>query len=355
MPIQKAQKQRKSGRAGKIEDVAAATGVSIMTVSRAMRGVEGVSESKRAEILKAAKRLSYVPNSNARSLAVAHSDLIGISLPTFLDDVFADILEGMRSALDNAGFETVIDTTGYCERREEAWVDRMLAWHPAGVILGGVHHSPAVSASLKSARIPTLQTWDYTPDPIDICVGIDHFAAGGLAGSQLLERGYRRPGIVGVTRGRDLRAEARFAGFRDAFASAGVTDIPESRIDKHASFEAGMLGAQALLEQSRPVPDVLFFLSDHMAFGGLSACEAQDLRTPEDIGIMGFNGLGINTVLRRPLATIVSPRKQMGHLGARNLLARIHGVRTERHVALPVEFQPGGTLRSLPGESPVHD
>jgi len=102
----------------KIEDVAKRANVSIMSVSRAIRGVEGVSEKKRVEILKIARQMKYMPNSNARSLAVANSNLIGISLPTFAGEVFGDILKGMRQTFDQAGYSSVIDTTEYSRDAE---------------------------------------------------------------------------------------------------------------------------------------------------------------------------------------------------------------------------------------------
>ncbi|MFN4130016.1 MAG: LacI family DNA-binding transcriptional regulator, partial [Paracoccaceae bacterium] len=92
----------------RIVDLAARVGVSAMTVSRALRGVEGVSEAKRSEILLLAKRLNYLPDMTARSMVVANSNLVGIALPTLFNDVFADVLSGMRGTFRSAGFATVI-------------------------------------------------------------------------------------------------------------------------------------------------------------------------------------------------------------------------------------------------------
>lgn len=329
----------------RIEDVAAAVGVSAMTVSRALRGVEGVSERKRSEILRVARRLGYVPNKSARSLAVAHSNLIGLSFPHFFDDVFPDILDGMRATFDKAGYETVVDISGYSKEREEGWVDRMLAWHPAGVVLSGVHHAASVRRRLREARIPTLEVWDYSVDPIDICVGIDHAAVGTLAARHLMACGYRQPALVGIAAGLDARAEARFAGFRAMWEELGLGTVGEARTERTPSFEGGMDAIKALFGGERPAADSLFFLNDHMAFGGLCACEALGLNVPADIGIIGFNGLGINTVLAKPMTTIVTPRRLMGSTGARNLLARICGARIEPQVALPVTLEVGKTTR----------
>ncbi|MGL4440580.1 MAG: LacI family DNA-binding transcriptional regulator [Bosea sp. (in: a-proteobacteria)] len=327
-------------------------GVSIMTVSRAMRGVEGVSSARRTEILNVAKQLGYRPNRTARSLAASHSTLIGISLPTLYNEVFADILDGMRRAFDVAGYDLVLDNSDYDSRREALWVERMIDWKPAGVILSGVDHTPEVREELRAAGIPTLEIWDQCADPIDICVGIDHVAAGRLLGHQLVACGYRKPAFVGVEEGRDPRAEKRLSGLSAALMEAGIRELTVRRSEKHASFEAGMNGTRALLASGGAPPDCICYLNDHMAFGGLSTCEKLGLATPEDIGIIGFNGLGINAVLPRPLTTVITPRLLMGSLGARTLLARINGAKVERQSVVPVELSIGATTRPPPNKGP---
>lgn len=328
-----------------IREVAEAAAVSMMTVSRAIRGVEGVSEKKRAEILRIAKKLNYVPNSNARSLAVENSNLVGISLPTFANDVFAEILAGMRGTFEGAGYSSVIDTTEYSLESEDRWVDRLLTWRPAAVILTGVDHLPGVREKLRTASIPTLEIWDVIDDPIDICVGIDHQAAGYELGRHAAGLGYRSPAFVGAPLGRDRRADARQRGIKQAFdeVSSSVPMRVAGRAERHA-FGAGAAGVDELLQDS--MPDVVFFLNDHMAFGGMMACDRRGLRIPEDIGVVGFNALDLTTVLPVPMTTARTPRRHMGIVGARNLLARIHGVETERSTALPIELVAGKTTRS---------
>lgn len=197
---------------------------------------------------------------------------------------------------------------------------------------------------LRGAGLPVLELWDVTDDPIDICVGIDHRAVGQAMGAQLVRLGYRRPAYVGIPPGRDLRAEKRLAGLTAAFAAAdiAVTDI---RVDAAPSFEAGRDGTKTVLAQALR-PDVLYYLNDHLAFGGLMACEAAGVDVPGEIGIAGFNGLNINNVLPRQLTTSVTPRALMGRTAARTLVAAIRGVRTERHVAMPVPIEHGATTRS---------
>jgi LacI family gluconate utilization system Gnt-I transcriptional repressor len=329
----------------RIEDVAAAAGVSAMTVSRALRGVDGVGPARRAEIERIAAAMNYVPNGNARSLVASHSTLVGISVPNLMNDVFPEILLAMRRTLTAAGFDTVIDTTEYDAAREEAWVRRLIGWSPAAVVLTGVHHTPRVRQWLRASGVPTLEFWDWTADPIDICVGIDHEAAGRTLGAHVCALGYRRPAFVGVAQGHDLRADARLRGLRDSFRLGAGVPVAAVETARDPSFSAGFQGTQALLAQDGPRPDVVFYLSDHLAFGGMMALQAAGLSAPEDIGVAGFNALNITTVLPTALTTLRTPRHEMGLAGARNILARIHGVAPPRAVCLPAPIVAGDTTR----------
>lgn len=334
-----------SDEKAKIGDVARAVGVSIMTVSRAIRGIEGVSPGRREEILRVARQLGYRPNRNAISLAAAHSDLIAISLPTFHNEVFAEILEGMRRTFDRAGFDTLLDVSDYDLDREASWVERMIDWRVAGIILSGTDHAPGVAERLRRAAIPTLELWDHTADPIDVGVGIDHEEAGRMLGRHLVAIGYERAVYIGVAAGHDPRAEKRLAGLACVFREAGLPTVGIERVDRHASFEAGKAGTIAVLDRAGTRPDVLCYLNDNMAFGGFETCAARGLAVPEDIGIAGFNGLGINEVLAKRLTTVVTPRREMGSAGAQALLARIRGVASRRRTALATILRPGETTR----------
>lgn len=291
----------------KIADVAEAAGVSIMSVSRALRGIEGVSEATRARILAAAEDLGYVPSRLAGALAGSTSTLVCISVPTLFDAVFAEIIGGMRETLARAGLETIIETSDYDPAREAAWVARMVEWSPAALVLSGVDHAPRTVERLRGARMPVMELWDVAEDPVDLNVGVDHRDLGRRMGAHLAGLGYRRPAYVGITPGRDPRAEKRAAGLAEAFAEAGAS-LQQARVDAPPSFEAGRDGAHLALGLS-PRPDVLCFVNDHLAFGGLAACDAAGLSAPEDIGVVGFNGLNINNVLPRRLTTTATPRE----------------------------------------------
>lgn len=328
-----------------LQDVAEAAGVSVMTVSRALRGIEGVSETRRKAITRIAKRLNYFPNNNARALVATNSDLVGISFPTLFNDVFADVFDGMRRTFEHAGLATVVDTTSYKPDVELEWVDRVMSWHPAAIVLTGNDHHKDVPTKLRKAGIPTLELWDVCDDPIDICVGIDHFDAGLKIGNYAVSLGYRRPGFVGGKIGRDPRADKRRHGIEQAFIQSGCSaPIALSLQDNTNAFLSGEAGVHDLMSRPEP-PDVIFFVNDHLAFGGIAACESRGIAVPEKVGLVGFNALDLTSVLPKKLTTIGTPRHHMGVVGARNLISRIKGVRPLRRVDIPINIVEGETTR----------
>lgn len=326
----------------RIVDLARVAGVSAMTVSRALRGIDGVSEGRRAEILALAKQLNYLPDLSARSMAMANSELIGISIPTLFNDVFADVLSGMRSTFRTAGFSSLVETTDYSTTVEEEWIERLLSWRPAGLVLTGFDHASRVRELLAGSDIPVAEIWDWRPDPIDICVGIDHQKAGLVLGQHVRALGYRRPAFIGAPQHRDSRAERRVLGLRQAFDQ----DVKLQRPTQVNAFEAGLAAGAALIGQPDP-PDVIFCLNDHIAFGALSACTLAGLRVPHDIGLVGFNGLPLATVLPVPLTTMKTPRREMGEMAARAILARNNGIRDKVNRCLDCVLVTGGTTRQV--------
>lgn len=338
-------RRRRQTKSITIEEVAQAANCSIMSVSRALRGVEGVSAQRRDQIIEIAAALGYTPNPNARSLVGMNSALIGISLPTLFNDVFADILEGLRPAFESNGFTTIVDTTEYDRARERAWVERVRGWHPAAMVLTGVDHDPQVRQMLRRYQIPTLEVWDYHDDPIDICVGIDHVRTGAQLGREMIALGYRRPGFVGFARGFDLRAEKRLLGLRSAFFEAGLGGVEAFRSQRSNGYRAGYEGFMHLWNDAEKRPDIIFFLSDHFAFAGLMAAQACGANVPGDIGLVGFNALEIISVLPIKMTTAITPRRQMGTVGARSLIARLNNVTTDLSVELTAQLVLGETTR----------
>lgn len=102
-----------------------------------------------------------------------------------------------------------------------------------------------------------------------------------------------------------------------------------------------------MLKNTQSKADVICYLNDNMAFGGMIQLEKQGIHCPDQIGIVGYNGLNINTVLPKRITTTITPRTEMGEVAARLLVAKILGASTDKAIALPVKIDKGQTTRYI--------
>ena len=122
-------------------------------------------------------------------------------------------------------------------------------------------------------------------------------------------------------------------------------EVRVARPEADSPYQIGYAGLKQLWRDGSDKPDIVFFLSDQLAFGGLMACEELGIDVPEQIGLVGFNGLSITSVLPKKLTTVITPRRRMGTLGASCLIARINGVRSDLSSELNTEIVMGDTTR----------
>ena len=205
-----------------LRDVSEASGVSEMTVSRVLRNKGDVSEATRAKVRAAAKKLGYVPNRIAGSLASSRVNLVAVIIPSLGNMVFPEVLSGISETLAGTGLQPVFGVTDYLPETEERVLFEMLSWRPSGVIIAGLEHTEASRAMLMRAEIPVVEIMDSDGAPIDACVGISHRRAGREMAEAILREGYRRIGFLGTKMPADHRARKRFEGFTRHLARAGV-------------------------------------------------------------------------------------------------------------------------------------
>ena len=305
----------RSGSSVTLSEVARLAGVSESTVSRVFRQKGFSSLKVRKRVHEAVETLGYVPNRIAGTLASAGSNLVGVVIPSLSNIVFPDLLRGASLALDAAGFQPVIGVTDYDPQREEAMVASMLAWRPAGLIVAGLEHSDRTMAMLRGAGVRVAELLDIDGEGIDIVVGFSNLAAGRASAELFLARGYRRIGYVGHHLGLDHRAAKRLRGFKETLAQVGVPLRASEIVTGPSSIAAGK-EALARLLAAVPDLDAGYFSNDDMAVGGLFHCMQQGIAIPGQLAIMGYNGLDIARLSPQPLATILTPRLQVGQVGA---------------------------------------
>jgi LacI family gluconate utilization system Gnt-I transcriptional repressor len=297
-----------------LDDVARVAKVSPITVSRALRRPDMVSDELRQRIDGAVMKLGYVPSFAASRLASARSHAIGVIVPTLYNVIFAEYLQALHEVFLPLGFQLVVVNSRYSREEEESAVRTLLGQHVEAMIIVGVGHSPLTRRLLKQSRIPVIETFQIAREPIGVNIGLDHVAAGADATRSLLAAGYRRVGFM--LGQRDERAAERLAGYEQAMEEAGLRDLCQVTAIPGASNIA--LGAQlmASLKEQDNIPEALFCIDDNLALGALLECRRMGLSVPDDIAVLGFHDLEFAACASPPLSSVATFRYDMGKLAA---------------------------------------
>ena len=324
-----AQDDPPSGRGARrvtLADVAREVGTSTITVSRALRRPEMVSEGLRTRIAAAVDALGYLPDPAARALASRQSDVLGVLIPSVTNNVFSDVLTGLYAAVEGTRFNVQLGNTRYRPEVEEQLIRIFLSQRPAGLIVAGIDQTPASRALLAAADCPVVQIMESAADPVDMLVGFSHQAAARAATEHLLAQGYRAPAFLGARM--DPRSERRLAGFREALSAAG---LPHAGRELTVTTPSSVALGGVLFDrrrQARPETDAVFCNNDDLALGAQFAALRAGLAVGRDMGICGFNDFEVMAAAHPTLTSVRTRRRDMGEIAGRMVLARLAGEAT---------------------------
>ena len=308
----------KSGKVVKrktLDDVAELARVSPITVSRALRNPEIVSPELRQRIDSAVAKLGYVPNVAASRLASSRSHIVGVIVPTLYNVIFAEYLQALHEVFLLSGFQVVVVNSRYSESEEEKAIRTLLGQHVEAIIVVGVDHTPMARRLLTQSRIPVIETFELTDNPIDINIGLSQSKAGQGATKFLIDLGHRKIGfVVGQL---DVRAASRLNGYKKAMQEADLSwDGLIATILNHSTINLGSAIMNMLVEE-RKVPDAIFCIDDNLALGALMQCRKLGLRVPDDISILGFHDLEFAAYASPSLSSVATHRRKLGELAAK--------------------------------------
>ncbi|MDI7864448.1 LacI family DNA-binding transcriptional regulator [Rhizobiaceae bacterium n13] len=301
--------RRGSGRPT-LADVANLAGVGTITVSRALREPERVSVDLRQRINAAIDKLGYVLNPNARALASARADVIGVLVPSLTNNVFAEVLRGIHDGLGDTALQIQFGNTHYSTQEEERLLPVFLSQHPSALIVSGIDQTPATRRLLDEAGCPVVQIMEVGGDPVDMMVGFSHFEGGRTVTQHLIDVGCRRIGFIGARM--DPRSLRRLSGYRAAMEQAGLFDA--GLVTTTATPSSVSLGCELFrrARESAPDLDAVFCNNDDLAMGVLFACQRAGIAVPQRVCIAGFNDLDMMAVACPSITSVLTPRYEIG-------------------------------------------
>lgn len=324
-----------------MKDVARAANVSEMTVSRVLRDKGPISKKTRRHVLQMVEKLGYVQNHLAGSLATSRSNQVAVIIPSLVNNVFTEVMSGITGALEKAGYNAVIGISDYSLEKEEALVCSMMSWRPAGIIVSNLRHTVRTRNILANAGVPVVEMMNVAADPIDVCIGLNHSAAGAAIADHLIGKGYRKFGYVGWNN-EDRAADERFRAIQCRVKGASCSIVAPDLFHSPPNFAAGKAGLEKLLEAA-PDVEAVFFSNDTAATGGMIFCIQNGIRIPDQLAIAGFSGLETGQSMPLELTTIKTRRYDVGRLSARNVLNRLAGQTSEPVIDLGFEVIAGET------------
>ncbi|WP_031514706.1 LacI family DNA-binding transcriptional regulator [Streptomyces sp. NRRL F-5123] len=336
-----------------LADVAARAGVSSATVSRVLNGNYPVAGSTRERVQRAVAELDYVVNGQARALAAATSDLVGVLVNDVADPFFGIIASALQaevgvSAAEPGGKLTVVCNTGGSPEAELTYLTLLERQRAAGVVLtGGAVDSPAHTDSV-SARLARLAA---SGTRIVLCgrppltlpggtgplttLAFDNFGGARRLTEHLLSLGHRRIGYVTGPAERSTTGD-RLAGHRAALAAHGLAprhrtagtgtaeDTADDPLTVHGGYDRNA-GYDATLELLRRNTDVTAVVAanDTVALGVCAALRDRGLRIPADVSVAGFDDLPFSADASPALTTVRIPLQEAGARAGRLVMGRL--------------------------------
>ncbi|WP_163580875.1 LacI family DNA-binding transcriptional regulator [Gracilibacillus saliphilus] len=297
-----------------IKDVAKYASVSVATVSRVLNKKGYVSKEAEENVLKAISDLNYKPNSVARSLYHKTSKMIGLLIPDISNPFFPELARAVEDVALTYGYTVVICNTDEDIRKEAQYLEALQQKYIDGLILTTNQLStdnyenlgiPLVALDRQfSNRVPTVSSKNYE--------------GARKATEYLIDNGSE---FIAHIRGpyRVKPADDRYRGFKDVVEEQGIAHIV---VDCDFTMTNAMEVAKDLFEKY-PTIDAVFASSDIAAAGVLKVAKSINKQIPEDLQIIGFDGIPLGEMLTPAITTVAQPIYKMGALSARLLIKQI--------------------------------
>lgn len=323
----------------RLVDIAAKTGVSVMTVSKALRDQPDVAATTRSRIKAAAKEMGYVPDSSAQSLRTRATKLFGLVIPSTTNPIFARMVFALEERAQELGYDLLLAHTHNKVACEEMCIRRLLARRVDGIFVTPVYRMESdarIYRELAASKTPTV----LLGSPGAFCsqfvsVQTDELPASYAVTKHLLELGHKRIAyFTGPLPA--IWAQERYEGFRRAHREIGL-DVDDALI-----FHAGSTiedGAKAALQfaNEKCNATAIQAANDLIAIGCANTLMQQGIRIPQDLSLAGFGNILVAEHFRVPLTTIRQPKFRLG-IAAIDLMLKLLQGQSGESCRLPAEL-----------------
>lgn len=297
-----------------IKDVAKHAGVSVATVSRVLNNSGYVGQDTRIKVEKAIKELNYKPNEVARSLFKKQSSTIGLIVPDIMNPFFPELARAVEDTAIQLGYNVILCNSDGDKKKEQNYLDILQQQYVNGIIVS--------SNTLTAAQIEQLNIPVVSIDRV-ISKGLPTIVVENKKGAMMATRFLQSKGRsrIGHIKGNSsvVNAEERCEGYKEIVGQEpwfNETYIADGKYDMQSSIQATLE-----LLQRHPEMDGIFAANDIMAIGAIKAACQLGKKVPEDIAIIGFDGISLSKATTPELTTVEQPIYEMGEKATKLLVS----------------------------------
>jgi DNA-binding LacI/PurR family transcriptional regulator len=323
----------------RLKDIAKQIGVSVMTVSKALRDEPDVSASTKARIKALARQMGYVPDSSAQGLRTRTTKFFGLIIPSITNPIYARIIMAIEERAHELGYDILFAHSLNKPEREELCLRRFLSRRVDGLFISPVYRFEAearIYQEILASKIPTV----LLGPPAAFCksfvsVEIEELFASQTATQHLIGLGHKR---IAYLTGPPVApwAHERFEGYRRALRETKL-DLDDKLVFQSGStIEDGSNAALQMLNEGCKATAVQA-VSDLVAIGCANALLSQGLRIPEDISVVGFGNILAAEYFQVPLTTMRQPKHRLGVAAVETMMALLRGEKVQPK-RLPAEL-----------------
>ncbi len=319
-------------------DIAKILGVNVSTVSRALRGMEGVSAEVRDKIVTLAKEQGYRPNPFATSLRYDTTRMIGIVVPDVSFNHYAQIVKCIEAEARKARYVCIIMDTDDKDENEENCIDLLVNMHVEGIIVCPSQDTTDFShlMRLRQAKIPVV-LFDRAPD-IDLStVIINDAASARQATFTLLDGGARRIAFLGGSNQLKQTTDRKH-GYLEALRERGIPIRTELVKCHHISFNSGLSDTLELLDLPEP-PDAILASHGLLAISALQAITSRGIAIPDEVAVIGYMSDWISEMSHPRVSFVKQNIREIAVKTFQLLLDQMNGDDRVQHVVVKARLE----------------
>lgn len=336
----------RSGKSVTIHDVAAAAGISYGTVSRVINNAPYVKPETKQRVHEAMERLGYTVDRRARSLAGGQAGVLAVLVPDLGTGYIGEIIRGIDAEVELAQYDLLLYTTHRKAAKETSYVTSIARGLADGLLLVLPSDLEGLVERLRQTEFPFVLVDYQGVEENAPAVCATNWQGAYNATEYLIGLGHRRIGFI--TGDMEMAAARhRLEGYQAALRTHHVPNDPDLIRNGEFHIPEAFAATQALLALPNP-PTAIFASNDHMAIAAVDALRERGLRVPEDVSVIGFDGIPQAATMHPPLTTVSQPLATMGRVATQMLLDQLNDPgKPMRRVDLPTELIVRGSCSAL--------